>query len=312
VRHPPLRSISVFYHLARLKSVSKAAAELGVTPSAVSQQTRTLEQQLGTTLVVKVGREIGLTEAGERYFEMIAGDMENILDATRQLAGTQTTLMLNIRATPSISTKWLLPRLPQFVEANPRFDLRLDGTNEPVDFSRDDVDIEIRHGEGNWPGLYVQPLTDEYFVPVCSPRLARPASLNAAAIVAHRLIHSVKSQLQWKRWFQMQGIEVDGSWRKIYFDRSHMAVDAAVANLGIALESLLMMERELREGLLIFPVAPAPMFMLKTQWLVCPHHHLRRQTVRLFLDWIGGQATDWHASLDLTMFRQAKMKRNKS
>lgn len=183
---PPLRSIGVFYQLGRLNSVSKAAEYLGVTPSAISQQIRTLEEQLGTTLVRKVGREVRLTETGERYFEMIAENIENIWQATRQVTGARSTELLNIRATPSVSTKWLLPKLPRFAEENPGLDMRLDGSNEPVDFTRDNVDIEIRHGEGRWPGLHVQPLAREHFVPVCSPRLAGAGSLSAADLQSMR------------------------------------------------------------------------------------------------------------------------------
>lgn len=290
---PPLRSIGVFYQLGRLNSVSKAAEYLGVTPSAISQQIRTLEEQLGTTLVRKVGREVRLTETGERYFEMIAENIEHIWEATRQITGARTTELLNIRATPSISTKWLLPRLPGFIEENSGLDIRLDGSNEPVDFTRDNVDIEIRHGEGRWTGMHVQPLAQEMFVPVCSPRLAAAGSLDLADLQAMRLIHSVKSQLQWSAWFSAQSLPGDGNWQKIYFDRSHMAVDAAVSGMGVALESLLMMQAELESGALVVPIANAPSFMLTTQWLVCPPHHLRRGRVKRFINWIDREARLW-------------------
>ncbi len=171
----PFRFIIAFYHVATLQSVARAAEELGVTPGAVSQQLRVLEEQLGTKLVTKAGRRIRLTEAGERYFEMIASDIENIIAATRQVQGERTTMLLTVRATPTVSTKWLLPRLSRFLEANPTIDLRLDGSNEPTDFTRDLVDLEIRHGIGRWPGLHVVPLAEERFLPVCSPTVAAPA-----------------------------------------------------------------------------------------------------------------------------------------
>ncbi|MBE0532119.1 MAG: LysR family transcriptional regulator [Rhodospirillales bacterium] len=293
----PFRPISVFYSLARFQSVAKAAAELGVTPSAVSQQVRVLEKQLGATLVTKKGRQIRLTETGERFFEMIASDIEHIVDATQQISGARKATLLTIRATPSISTKWLLPRMPRFANENPMLDIRLDGTNEPTDFSRDDVDVEIRHGTGEWPGLFIHPLTDEYFLPVCSPQYAAPFSMRPEEITGKCLIHSVKSQVQWKRWFAQQNIPSEGGWRKIYFDRSHMAVDAAVVGMGIALESMLMMEKELKEGLLITPVIDPPRMTLKTQWLVCPHHHLRRSKVKRFIDWVTREAENWHESI---------------
>ena len=199
--HLPLRAITVFHTAARAGSVSLAAQELGVTPSAVSQQIASLEVHLGTALMVKSGRHVVLTEAGERYFEMIAENVDRIADATENVRGYLSSRALIVRATPSLSTKWLLPRLSRFLDANPNLDVRIDATNEPTDFSREGVDIEIRHGEGNWPGLFVEGLAEERFLPVCAPTLCAPGTLEPSDLPAYRLIHSVKSQMQWGGWF---------------------------------------------------------------------------------------------------------------
>ncbi|MDE3176786.1 MAG: LysR family transcriptional regulator [Pseudomonadota bacterium] len=293
---PPLRSIGVFHAAARLASVAKAAEELGVTPSAVSQQIHALEIQLGASLVTKAGRGIKLTEAGERYFNSIAESLERIAEATDRIRGYHAVTTLTIRASPTLSTKWLLPRLSSFLEAHPQFDVRVDGTSEPTDFAREDVDIDIRHGTGVWPGLFVEGLAQETFFPVCAPGYAAPGALAAAALVNHRLIHSVKSQAQWSAWFKTMGVEVDRRWRRVLFDRSHMAIDAAASGMGIALESDLMMWRELRDGALIRPVAAPSKITLTTQWLACPHDHLRHFKVRAFLDWIRVQRDAWAAA----------------
>ena len=292
----PFRAIAVFYHVATLNSVAAAAEHLSVTPSAVSQQIRALEEQLGTTLITKVGRKIRLTEAGERYFELIADQVAGIIQSTDHMRGSKTATLLTIRATPTIATKWLLPRLPGFLEANPGIDIRLDGTNEPTDFNRDLVDLEIRHGTGRWPGLHVSPLVEEMFLPVCSPGLADPYSLEAADLLKFRLIHSVKAQVQWAAWFTHLGIAEETPLKRLYFDRSHMTVDAAVLGMGVALESNLMMERELKDGRLIVPLREVPRMLISTQWLVCPHANLRRSRVRRFVEWIEAEAQLWHAA----------------
>lgn len=292
----PFRAISVFYQVATLNSVAAAAEHLGVTPSAVTQQLRALEVQIGTSLVTKVGRKIRLTEAGERYFEMIAEQVEGIIASTQLIQGNKTSTLLTIRATPTISTKWLLPRLPVFLEANPDIDIRLDGTNEPTDFARDLVDIEIRHGTGKWTGLHIEPLVEERFVPVCAPSLSGPATLGVEDLCRLRLIHSVKAQVQWNTLFQKAGIGDQGVVKRLYFDRSHMAVDAAVLGLGVALESTLMMERELQGGQLVIPLRDVPSLRVTTQWLVCPHANLRRRRVKRFLEWVREQARDWHGT----------------
>lgn len=290
----PFRAISVFYHVATLNSVTAAAELLSVTPSAVSQQIRVLEEQIGTSLVTRVGRNIRLTEAGERYFELIADQVLGIMTSTQQMMGVKTATRLTIRATPSISTKWLLSRLPKFLAVNPNIDIRLDGTNEPTDFNRDIVDLEIRHGTGRWPGLHVEPLVEERFIPVCSPALADPGSLDAKDLLDFRLVLSVKAQIQWPAWFAQLGITEGLPNRRLFFDRSHMAVDAAVLGMGVALESNLMMERELRGRKLIIPVREVPEMLISTQWLVCPHANLRRGHVRRFMNWLREEAALWH------------------
>lgn len=296
--HLPLRAITVFHTAARAGSISRAAQELGVTASAVSQQIATLEVHLGTSLMVKTGRRVVLTEAGERYFEMIAENVDRISDATQDIRGYLSVRCLIVRATPSLSTKWLLPRLNRFLDANPDLEVRIDATNEPTDFSREGVDIEIRHGEGNWPGLFVEGVAEERFLPVCAPTFCHPGTLELPDLPNYRLIHSVKSQIQWGRWFAAAGVVTAARWRRVLFDRSHMAIDAAVNGIGIALESDLMMWRELRDGVLACPLRRPPPALRVTQWLVCPHDRLRQRRVRAFLDWVRAERDVWLATRD--------------
>ncbi|MBU6499048.1 MAG: LysR family transcriptional regulator [Rhodospirillales bacterium] len=289
----PLRAIGVFHAAARCGSISRAAEELGVTPSAVSQQIQTLEVQLGTALMVKAGRGVALTEAGERYFELIGDEIERISDATNHIRGFRAVTTRNIRATPTLATKWLLGRLPGFLDGNPGLEVHLDGTNEPTDFSKEGVDLEIRHGEGRWPGLFVEGLAEEWFLPVCAPGYCPAASLSAAELGRHRLIHSVKSQVQWGTWFQIAEAVPGETPRRVLFDRSHMSIDAAAGGMGIALESTLMMWRELREGALVCPVRDPPAICRTTQWLVCPREHLRHRKVQAFLAWLRAERDAW-------------------
>lgn len=289
----PIRAIFVFHTAARLGSISKAAEELSVTPSAVSQQIQALETQLGLTLMSKVGRRIVLTEAGERYFATITDEVERIAEATNLIRGYRSVTTLTVRATPTLSNKWLLPRLGAFLDRNPDLEVRIDGTNEPTNFKREVVDVEIRHGDGRWPGLFVEGMAEEDFLPACSPDYAQEGSLSAVELPRFRLIHSVKSQAQWPRWFGLAGVTPSERWSRVSFDRSHMAIDAAAGGMGIALESTLMMERELERGHLICPVRSPPAIRLVTQWIVCPHEHLKQRKVRLFLDWLRAERAGW-------------------
>ncbi|WP_460452366.1 LysR substrate-binding domain-containing protein [Alsobacter sp. SYSU BS001988] len=294
----PIKAISVFHVTARAASITRAAEELSVTPSAVSQQIRALEIQLGVSLLSKKGRRVVLTEAGERYFSAINDGFERITDATHEIRGFRTVTRLTIRATPTLSNKWILPRLQSFLDGNPEIELRLDGTNEPTDFNRELVDIEIRHGDGRWPGLFVEGLTEETFMPVCAPHYAAAGSLAADEVASRNLIHSVKAQAQWPHWFKLAGVVPASQWRRLLFDRSHMAIDAAVNGMGIALESTLMSWRELSDGRLVCPVRESPPVRLTTQWIVCPTDHLRQKKVQRFLEWIRAERIIWRQEFD--------------
>ncbi|RYX94387.1 MAG: LysR family transcriptional regulator [Comamonadaceae bacterium] len=289
----PLRAIAMFHAVARCGSLTRAATELHVTSSAVSQQIQALENHLGTTLLTKAGRGVVLTEAGERYSEMIGGQVDQIAEATQRIRGFRSRSILTVRATPTLASKWLLPRLGGFLDANPDIELRLNGTTEPTDFSRETVDVEIRHGEGRWPGLFVEGLVEESFIPICAPTFCAPASITAADVSSLRLIHSVKAQVQWQQWLATAGVKAEADWRRIFFDRSHMAIDAAVSGYGLALESTLMMWRELRDGTLTCPVRNPPRVSLTTQWIVCPFDHVHKAKVRIFLDWLRAERTAW-------------------
>ncbi|MFM2404533.1 MAG: hypothetical protein RL223_2413 [Pseudomonadota bacterium] len=289
----PLRAIAVFDVVARCGSLSKAAAELCVTPSAVSQQIQALEVHLGTTLLTRAGRGVVLTEAGELYFQMVSEDVQRIAEATQRIRGYRSRSVLTVRTTPTLGSKWLLPRLSRFLDANPDVELRLNGTTEPTDFSREAVDVEIRHGEGRWTGVFVEGLVEEAFLPVCAPSHLPAASLSAADLLQRRLIHSVKAQVQWTQWFALAGAAADGQWQRLLFDRSHMAIDAAADGLGVALESTLMMWRELQDGRLVCPVRQPPRVTLTTQWIVCPFDHLHKPKVKRFLEWLRAERAAW-------------------
>lgn len=289
----PFRSILIFYHVARELSVAAAAKILNVTPPAISQQLRVLEDQIGVTLITRSGRKIKLTEEGERYFEMISDDVTHIIEVTDKIRGLKNKSLLVIRATPTVATKWLLPKLGHFMDMHPDIDIRVDGSNEPVDFYKDPVDLEIRHGRGHWPDLHSEPLVKERFLPICSPELIAPNSIDAEALLNFRLIYSVKAQIQWQDWFSQLGLDDRKVESRLFFDRSHMSIDAATLGMGVALESNLMMFNELQDGRVCVPMLDPPRMSAVTQWLVCPPNHLRRKKVHNFLEWIKQEAYDW-------------------
>lgn len=283
----PFKSIAAFHATARFGSVTKAAEALGVSPSAVSQQLRLLEHHLATTLYLRQNRRMTLTEAGERYFESISEAFDMMEGATQRIRGYKSANVLSVRAAPSFATKWILPRLNDFLTLNPGLGVHLDATTEPTDFDRDGVDLEIRYGKGDWPGLYVENLTQDEFLPMASPSLVAEGSLSARDIPRYRLIQSVKALVPWSQFFHSHRVpEYRTSIAGVQFDRSYMAIAAAVNGLGITLDSTLLAHQELASGLLVHPVTDAHPIAVRAQWIVCPHKHLRIRKVESFLSWL--------------------------
>lgn len=283
---PPFRAITAFHATARSGSMLQAAGILGVTPSAVSQQIQVLEAHIGIRLFNRTGRKVVLTEAGEQYFDMIRDEVERITDATERMRGHSSVTALNIRIAPTFASKWILPRLGEFVGANPDIELRLDATNDPTDFGRENIDLEIRHGAGTWRGFYVECLLDERMEVLCSPQVAAQGSLDIADLQDYLLLHSVKNVVQWAKWFEAQGHVPQRKLQRLLFDRAHMSIDMAAGGVGIALESHLTASLEIAEGRLIRPLRDALPVWQQSLWLVCPHSHLNRRKVRRFLEWL--------------------------
>lgn len=282
----PLRAILAFHTTAKTGSVMQAAEFLSVTPSAISQQIQNLETYLGSKLFNRFGRRIILTEAGERYFELIKDQVEHIGDATNQIRGLTSRSVLNVRISPTFATKWVLPRLSSFLEANPQIELRLDATNEPPNFTRENIDLEIRHGSGGWAGLFVEEVTTEKLLPLCSPSYAAPNSIDINDLPNHLLIHSVKNLTQWPDWFKKFDVKTPKPLNRLLFDRSHMSIDMATTGAGLILESNVTAWQEIKDGRLICPVKDVQDLKQTSLWFVCPHSHLNRNTVQAFINWV--------------------------
>lgn len=285
---PPFRAITAFHATARSGSMLQAAEILGVTPSAVSQQIQVLEGHIGIRLFSRTGRKVVLTEAGQQYFDMIRDEVERITVATEQMRGLNSFTTLNVRISPTFATKWVMPRLGDFIKENPDIELRLDATNDPPDFGRENIDLEIRHGAGSWRGLYVECLIDERMEVLCAPQVAKAGSMEIADLQDHLLLHSVKNVVQWAQWFERQGHQPQKQLQRLLFDRAHMSIDIAASGMGVALESHITAAREIADGRLIRPLREAVPVWQQSLWLVCPHSHLNRRKVRRFVTWLRG------------------------
>ncbi|MEM5476416.1 LysR substrate-binding domain-containing protein [Pacificibacter sp. AS14] len=297
-----LNSYVFFEAVARRKSVTRAAEELLVSPSAVSQQIKLLEQQLGIKLFRREGRTSSLTLEGEQLFRASASAIRMLKDAERHLSKQHETRRLNLRVTPSFGVRWLGPRLANFVQNHPGWDLRIDAGSDPTDFDRDVMDFDIRYGLSDWGVFHCKPILQDQVLPLCSPSVrddlrARFGSDPEALLDGAQLIDSARAICQWDFWLQRNNLTVTSNTKSILLDRSSLALQMAVDGVGVVLESLAVAAKELERGDLV-PVTPSlPVIEFPAYWVVCPARHMKRRAAVTFVSWMTQQA---EAHSDLT------------
>lgn len=298
-RIPNLNGFLYFETVARCGTISRASEEMGVSASAISQQIKLLEQQLGTKLFRREGRSLSLTQEGEQLFQTANTALRMLRDAHRHFGQSQDSYQLNMRVTPSFGARWLGPRLSDFVTRHPNWDLRIDAAPDPTDFDREMVELELRYGTGNWPGYHNEPIFEDRVLPMCSPAYLAalgpgdPADLLARA----RLIGTPRAMVQWGTWAQASDLPHQPAEPLILMDRSTMALQLAVDGVGVVLDSMALAMQELTAGQLV-PMLPAvPVLKYTAYWAICPPRYLKRRAVQEFLDWITDQATRFESEV---------------
>lgn len=284
---PPLKAVLAFEVVARLGNVSKAAEELNLTPSAVSHQIANLEAYIGRKLFERTARGVELTPAGQRYHQSLAGVLAIIASAAEN-ARAEAIDILRIQAPPSFAGLWLMPRLSRFMSEHPDIQIRLSASHVHSDFSRGEVDIDIRYGLIRWwTDLHVETIFTEEILPLISPKLKEQLDLRYPEdLLMQNLIISNVNLVQWPQWFAAHGVSISPSQYALSFDRSYVSIQAAVQGLGIALESDRLAEDALGHGLLV-PVFPyRKRIQVHAHHLVYPKPHAERSKVARFVSWI--------------------------
>ena len=288
---PPLNALRAFEATGRHLSFSKAAEELFVTPAAVSQQVRGLEEWLSVPLFRRLTREIRLTEAGQKALPLMTEGLDRLAEGVSRLTDDDETGILTVSAAPTFAAKWLVPRLDSFNTRYPDLSVRLDASLGLVDFERDGVHVGIRLGPGKYPGLRADKLFDENVVPACSPSLMEgDHPLAAPADLAHhRLLHvdwgDLRDAPSWQRWlghFKVDGVDAS---RGAVFTIENLAIQAAIGGQGVMLVNPIIIEAELAAGTLVMPFD----MVLKSNtsvWVVAPERTADRPKIKAFRDWI--------------------------
>jgi LysR family glycine cleavage system transcriptional activator len=258
-RLPSLNALRAFWAAARHRSFAAAADELHVTASAVSLQIRQLEEELDFKLFERTPKGLVLTPQGARLLPGITQAFEHLKGTIAAIDdGAPGTGSLSISVAPSFATKWLLPRLGGFLDRNPDVQVDVKANIELTDFAKDEVDLAIRYGSGTYPGLTVELLLEDRMFPVCSPELLmRYGQRNPARVFSEApLLHDVSvdrdpADPSWKMWLKASGLE-EIDWRKgPRFNQTALALDAALAGLGIALAPAALVATDLAAGRLV-------------------------------------------------------------
>ncbi|HAT23124.1 LysR substrate-binding domain-containing protein [Pantoea septica] len=287
---PSLKSLRVFEEVAQSGNVARAAEKLNITPSAASHQLAKLEKELGSILFHRSAKGVALTLAGERYLAEIRPLILSLTQATARLRNEKDRSALRIHCAPSFGLLWLLPRIHQFREAHPDIQVSLSCSYENLSFSRDNIDIAVRHGFPEWKAFEIKTIRHEKMSVLASPdyldkyRLRMPDELNN-----HALILSESPLIQWPQWFATQQLPQPTQEWLFRFDRSYMSLEAAMLGHGLIFESELLAADYLRSGKLVRVFDEAMSLPVSAHHLVYPRGYAQFPRVSYFLQWIQAQ-----------------------
>jgi LysR family glycine cleavage system transcriptional activator len=290
-RLPPLNALKAFEAAARSDSFTRAAEELNVTPGAVSQQVKALEATLGIKLFNRERQRLVITEAGREYLAVLRDAFDQIAVGTDRIVRHQRSSVLTVSTSPDFAAKWLVTRLGRFAEAHPEIDLRVSATDHHVDFAREDVDVAVRHGDGNWPELAVVQLCSERLFPVCSPRLisGRNRVTRPSDLLRFPLLR-LNDWKTWNKWFEAAGV-ADPVAHGPVLNRAGMLIDAAVDGQGVALARTALAAWDLINGRLVRPI-DVSLEMSNTYWIVCPKATSKIPKITIFRNWLLAEAAE--------------------
>lgn len=281
----PLGPLQAFEAAARNGSFRAAGEELGVSPSAVSHAIRKLEDWVGSELFEREGRSVRLNPGGEALFRQVSSAFDQVRHGL-EMVGSRSANVLRLHCAPSMAAQWLMPRLRRLLADQPGLEVRLSASTDYPRFHNDEFDADICYGPPRQEGLITLPLGEETVTPMCRPDLAGRIT-SAGDLLALDLIESEHKRVRWSAWFAANGLAPPPP-RGSRFDRSFMAIAAAVDGMGVTLESTRLAERELASGRLVMPLAgKANDVSYVGHYLVFPRLTKPRRAVRSFTNWIS-------------------------
>lgn len=305
IRLPPLNALRAFEAVARHASVKKAAAELNVTPAAISHQIKLLEELAGRALLVRKPRQIELTEAARVALPHLTSGFDRIAEGARLLRQAAPDATLTVSVAPSFATCWLMPRLHRFLTAHPGIDVRITARTRQSTASGPqarreaetwlaDADVAVLLSNGRFPGLHVERLFTLTVTPLASPKLVRRRSLEPADLTAYTLIHDDIGTLYdgrdfWDLWLAAAGAKSYKLKHGAHFSHTVLALEAAVEGAGVVATLPELAKPQLDDGRLIAPFELHVPLPYAYYW-IANEDSLARTPVKTFVDWLHAQA----------------------
>ena len=290
---PPLNAARAFEAAARLGSFKEAAAELGVTHGAVSQQIRLLESWLGApSLFRRSVRRVVITPAGAVLLAEFGPALDRIAAAAqhhRERHGDAPVAVLRVNALATFSLRWLLPRMSRFRAEHPDIEVRLTTSNDPVDALPDPFDVVIRGGPDTFHGLSSRFLLSERRLPVCSPSLLAQLPLTEIADLSrHTLLHVASMPRLWRDWLADAGQSALEPAASLTFDHFYLTIQAALDGLGVAMGPTALIADDLAAGRLVTPF-PKISLPARSYFAYLPEARSNDPHTAVFCDWLEQQ-----------------------
>ncbi len=300
---PPLNSLKAFDAVFREGNISRAARELSVSASAVSQHISTLEDWLGATLLLRNANSTQLTQRGHE----LGHDLANVLDKLERITHTatnnQSNNKLDVTVVPSLAARWLIKRLTRFSGKYDGCQISIDASFDKVDIHNSEFDLAIRSGNGRYTGARSLKLFDEYVSPACSPEYLEKATLSLQHIKNNVLLGDEtfgnnSTNLNWNVWMMRQGVETTTPLLPTHhFTDSNLTIQAAVNGEGIMLGRSILIADEIENGSLIYPfkerqISDWPYF------IVYPgKKHPPRNQMSEFINWLMDEASQTNGAV---------------
>ena len=310
VRLPPLNALKAFESAARHLSFKRAAAELSVTPAAISHQIKSLEDYLGMPLFRRVNRGLALTPAAQAAVPKLSEGFDTLAEAVARMRPRPDSGQLTVSVAPSFAARWLMPRLHRFFAAQPDLDVRISARTRLMNKRGDDnaverttvenwleeSDVAILYGHGDYPGYRVDKLVALTLAPICSPQLVqgknplrRPEDLQHHTLVHDDTGTRYDGVAFWDVWLKAAGVEGVDTNRGSHYSQPVLALEAASDALGVVATFPVLASAELTVGRLILPFE-LHVPLLSAYYLVCEENAVQRPAVALFRDWLLAEA----------------------